>query len=370
MCGLQHVGPFLRVDKAEGKAPSTLRNHYRALQRLNTWLLGLGLTDGQISASHLAAYINGLRERYPPDQINNEVSALRLYFRWLFEAQARPDNPAAGLRFLRADPKPVESLTPQEVRRLLSFLARARELRFGTYRTAVLTICLIDTGLRLGEALRLCCADLDIIEGRVHVIATKTRTTRWVPVSPTLRRHLGGYLRRRAAHLEQHRLADCGILFIGEHGGPWTVANAERSCRTVGRLAGLSRRVYPHLYRHTFATLSLLAGAPLSAVMLLGGWRKLATVQRYTHMSAQQLADVQAATSPLGQAIRLQFVLPEEKTTTLVLRSSKRAKARPSWELGGPSQTRIGQRDYTPVRVGSQAQIRDPSATRRKGRTR
>lgn len=255
------------------------------------------------------------------------MSALRVYFRWLAEVQARPDNPAAVLRFLRADAKPLESLRPEEVRTLVSFVKRAAHYRFGTYRSAVLTLFLIDTGVRIGEALRLQTSDIDVAEGRLHVTATKTRTTRWIPISPLLRKHVAAYLRRRAVHLQRRRLPDCGVLWIGQHGGPWTVSNAGRSCQTVARLAGVMRRVYPHLYRHTFATLSLLGGAPLSAVMQLGGWRKLATVQRYTHMSAQQLAEVQAASGPLTQASRLQLVAPDLTANGDYLRRRERKAA-------------------------------------------
>jgi len=321
MGSLHYVVQFLRMEQAEGKAASTLRNHYRALKGLDAWLGSLGLADSDVRPLDLADYVCCLRERHPADQVNIVISAARVYFRWLAEMQARPDNPAAGLRFLRVETKPVESLTTEEVRRLLSFAGHTGGLRFGTDRTAVLTACLIDTGMRLGEALRLRLRDLDLIQGRLHVTATKTGTTRSVPLSPILRRLMVAYLRRRAAHLQQRNLADCGVLFIGEHGGPWTIANAERSCKTVARLAGVMREVYPHLFRHTFATLLLAGGAPLFAVMLWGGWKKVGTVRRYSHMSPQQQADVHAATSPLMQASRLQFVIPDEEKGGAGIRS-------------------------------------------------
>ena len=59
--------------------------------------------------------------------------------------------------------------------------------------------------------------------------------------------------------------------------------------------------MHPHLLRHTFATQSLLNGAPLPAVMRLGGWRKLTTVQRYTYMNDEVAAEVHAKTSPLAK---------------------------------------------------------------------
>ena len=52
---------------------------------------------------------------------------------------------------------------------------------------------------------------------------------------------------------------------------------------------------------NTFATQSLLNGAPLPAVMRLGGWRKLSRVQRYTYMKDAVAAEVHSRTSPLAR---------------------------------------------------------------------
>lgn len=54
------------------------------------------------------------------------------------------------------------------------------------------------------------------------------------------------------------------------------------------------------IYSPPRALLLLPSGAPLPAVMRLGGWRKLSTVQRYTYMNDAVAAEVHAKTSPLA----------------------------------------------------------------------
>jgi len=314
MTCLPYVSQFLRQQRTQ-KADATLRNYARTLKRLDDWLSAREIAFAEVRPLDLAEHVAELREHHPADSVNQTVSAARVYFRWLCELELRADNPAAHLHFLPPDHKPVESLTPEEVRALLGFAARNGNRRFGTCRAAFLVVLLIDTGLRLGEALRLRLPDVDLIENRLLVTATKTNSIRFVPVSPYLRRHLIAYLRRRAEHIRHHHLPDIGLLFVAEDGGEWSERSAQRGSQTVGRGAGLTRRFHPHLLRHTFATLSLMGGAPLPAVMALGGWRKLATVQRYTVMSQRQLADAQAASSPLAQAGRLRFVIPDEEAT-------------------------------------------------------
>lgn len=301
MSRLANLTQFLRLE-GWSKSPATLRNRAAALRDFDAWLESRdGVCSQTAGPDDLAEYVAALRQRgISADHVNQHVSALRVYFRWLSETGQREDDPARGLRFVAAPPAPVAGLSGEEVRLLARFARRAQRLRFGTHRASFLAVLLLDTGLRLGEALSLRVADVDVLQGHLWVRASKTKQQRVVPVSPHLRQHVVAYLKRRERHLASRRLPDCGLLFVAEHGGPWPTGSAERGMRTVARLAGVTRRVHPHLLRHTWATQMLLNGAPLPAVMLLGGWRKWATVQRYTQMTVEQLARVQAAASPVA----------------------------------------------------------------------
>jgi site-specific recombinase XerD len=88
-------------------------------------------------------------------------------------------------------------------------------------------------------------------------------------------------------------------VFVSESGRPCSVGTVEKSFKSLARAVGVPK-LRPHLLRHTFATQSLLNGAPLPAVMRLGGWRKLSTVQRYTYMNGAVAAEVHSRTSPLA----------------------------------------------------------------------
>jgi len=307
-----YLEEFLRAEKAEGKAEATLRNHCRALQRFDCWLTSQdGLTEAEVTPLLLSQFIAEKREQYPADHANQYVSALRVYYRWLQEMGILQSNPAAKLRFLNAPAKPVAALTAEQVKQLLRYYRKVERSRFGIYRSAALALFLIETGLRLGEALRLQLKDLDFIQGRILVYASKTGRADFVPMSSFLRRKLRAYLRRRQGQLGE--APDTGFVFCGEHGDWLDRSSAERSMRLAGKRAGLSCRFYPHLLRHTFATLSLMNGAPQAAVMAIGRWRKLETMKRYVCFSEMQLREIQARSSPLANAARMRFVIPDEE---------------------------------------------------------
>jgi site-specific recombinase XerD len=247
----------------------------------------------------LAAFVNDQRKRYAPDQVNHCVCALRVYFRWLVEEELLEDgqSPARRLKFLPVPPRPVEALSREQYQKLVRWAGKARKQRFGVHRTAVLAVLLLDTGMRLGEALRLCVSDVSLSECKCIVRQSKTRVFRVGPFSVTARRHLQHYLIRRSQKLNGGGVTDA--VFVTEDGRPCSVGTVEKSVRNLAKVVGIPN-LHPHLLRHTFACQSLLNGAPLPAVMRLGGWRKLSTVQRNTYMNDAVAAEVHSRTSPLA----------------------------------------------------------------------
>ncbi len=299
------VAQFLRGEST-CKSASTVRNRRMALARFDRWLTARnGATATDISLLALDEYACEVREAYP-DSPNWHISALRSYLRWLRAMGLRPDDPSHALRFVRPRPTQIASLSVEELAALVRFAQGSERRRFGVVRSAYLVCFLADTGLRIGEALALQgdpgFGDLGQANASLSVWGSKTRMSRYVPISPALRPLLSAYLDQRTAHLARRCIADAGYLWCGEHGGRWTVSGAEQSIRTIGRLAGLQRRLHPHLLRHTFATLSLMQGAPLPVVMEIAGWRRVSTALRYVQASRDQIAQAHAAASPLRGA--------------------------------------------------------------------
>jgi len=289
---------FIAAMRASGRASGTLHSYEYALGKFHAWERAQECDEATVTRRDLAAFINHLLNRHPPQAVNNLVGALRVYFRWLSVEGFRLDNPADRLRFLRAQPQPVRSLSLEEVRLLREAAAVRRTWPFLQYRCAVLAIFLVDTGLRIGEALALRPGDVDTKAGSVLVRSTKTRSLRIVPLSNVVRRHIRRYLRRRATYVAAKHEDRQGLLFVSATGDKWQPNCARKAFKSLGRDLGIPD-LHPHICRHTFATLSLLNGAPLPAVMALGGWRQLATVQRYTYLTDRQLAEVHARSSPL-----------------------------------------------------------------------
>ena len=97
-------------------------------------------------------------------------------------------------------------------------------------------------------------------------------------------------------------------LFCGDKPGqPLTTRTIQRVVTEAGKRAGITKRVTPHILRHSYATHLLEAGTDLRLIQTLLGHRSLRTTAIYTHVATDRL---RAVTSPLD-ALELEVVSTE-----------------------------------------------------------
>lgn len=188
-----------------------------------------------------------------------------------------------GVRKLRVDhPEPVV-LSTSEVGGMLAAASTV------TVRAAIML--LYGSGLRVSELLALRFADIDSARGVVVLEHTKNRHARHalLPVRavPLLRE----IWRWRRAH---GGVAREDLIFVSRAGralGRDVVARALVAC---AERAGVHKRVYPHLLRHSFATHMIERGTDVTTVQKLLGHRSLSSTARYVHLTAATRAGLKS----------------------------------------------------------------------------
>jgi len=176
------------------------------------------------------------------------------------------------------------------VDQLRALLAACAGKTFGARRDTAMVYLLADGGLRLAELAGLTVTDVDLRERYVYVTGKGTRRSgprhRAVPVGVRTMQAADRYLRER----RRHPWASKEELWLGDRGrGPLTADGVKAALQRRAAAAGIEG-LHPHMLRHTWASQFKEAGGSEGDLMVMGGWRSRAMLDRYGRAAAVERA--------------------------------------------------------------------------------
>lgn len=217
---------------------------------------------------------------------NYYLIALRAYLKFLRRRGIESLNPER-IELAKVPERSLDLITPTELKRLL--MSPDLTTSIGLRDRAIFEL-FFSTGLRLSELCALSIDDVDLTRDEFSVRG-KGDKVRVVFLSVEAKRTIAAYLSKR------RDMADA--LFIQYGKNAKTAKDLRLSPRAVQRMfkgcaakAGITRKVTPHVLRHSFATDLLSNGADLRSVQALLGHANIATTQIYTHVTDKHLRDV------------------------------------------------------------------------------
>jgi integrase/recombinase XerC len=168
-----------------------------------------------------------------------------------------------------------------------------------TVRDRAMLELFYSSGLRLAELVGLDLGAVDLADGTVRVTG-KGNKTRIVPVGRQARQQINAWLTIRV----QLARTDEAALFVGPRGTRISPRTVQARVRYWALRAGVPQRVYPHLFRHSFATHLLESSSDLRSVQEMLGHADISTTQIYTHLNFQHLAQVYDTAHPRARLKR------------------------------------------------------------------
>jgi integrase/recombinase XerD len=283
-----HRQAFLASCRLDlGLSANTLAAYANDLAKVLAGLAALGLeleACGPDEVARLLAHLRDARGQSSASLVRLLVT-LRMYTRFLVMERLLPRDRIQLAALPTLWNELPEVLSVDEVSRLLrSAPPGALQLR----DTLALEL-LYASGGRASEVAGIGLGDLRE-GGRLVQLLGKGSKQRVVPLGAAARSCLERYLRELRPRLGAAPGQD--RLLLSARGRPFSRLALWRLVHAAGALAGIAKRVYPHLLRHSFATHMLEHGADLRAVQELLGHVNLTTTQRYTHVDAERLRAV------------------------------------------------------------------------------
>jgi integrase/recombinase XerD len=283
---LDRFADYLVLER--GAADRTHEAYARDLTRFARFAQAKGASVPHAATPRLLReYIYHLKDLgLAPASIRRNVSAVRVYFRFLLGEGVLTNDPSDRLETPKRWQTLPDVLTADEAERLLAGPTLDDALVF---RDRALLELGYGAGLRVSELTGLTTRDALLDEGVVRVLG-KGGKERLVPIGRGAIGAVAVYVRELRPRLD--RGAGKGILLLNANGGPLTRMGAWKIVRKYVERAGITKRVTPHTLRHSFATHLLEGGADLRAVQEMLGHADISTTQIYTHVDREYLRSV------------------------------------------------------------------------------
>jgi integrase/recombinase XerC len=287
-------------------SPHTVSAYRRDLSGLSSFLrerLEREPRLSDVTRLTLRGWLGSLIE-LSPASIARKLSSVRALYVFLGRSGEVRENPAALLQSPKLSRGLPLVLRPEAAAEVIEVTLAAGERDVEQLRDRVILELLYGSGLRVSE---LGALDLEAVNVRaceVRVLG-KGRKERIVPMSGKALEALENYLPRRAelAH-PRTRVIDDKALLLTRRGQRLGVRRVQALVQRYGALGAGRPDLHPHALRHSFATHLLEGGADLRVIQELLGHSSLATTQRYTHVSLDQLLSVYDKAHPLARAKR------------------------------------------------------------------
>jgi integrase/recombinase XerC len=292
----EHLNRFITYLIAEKNAsPYTIKNYRHEIEQFFAFLREKGIDSWEGVDRHiLRRYLAWLKDQgYVKASIARRVSELRSFCRYLVREGILTSNPISAISSPKVPKRLPEYLDLHEVDALLS--APDTSTSQGLRDRAILEM-LYAAGLRVSELAALDVDDVEWSGAELRVLG-KGDKERLALLGKPAQRALERYLREGRPELMREGRPTKAI-FINRFGGRLSERSVRMLLDKYAKVAGLGKRVYPHMLRHTFATHLLDGGADLRVVQELLGHADLATTQIYTHVSQARVREVYLKSHP------------------------------------------------------------------------
>lgn len=259
---------YLVSKKLEGLSTKTLRNYGYLLgilaEAINKCLLRVNAIDIKIFLAKLLESKKLKKSTY-----EGYIACYKSFFSWLQEQEYIIKNPMDSIKYPKRDKHLRKALTLVDIEKIRDACI--------TYRERAIFEFLLASGCRVSEIEGLTIEDIDW-SNMEFVVLGKGNKERKCFFTHKSKYYLEKYLQNRKGRTKW--------LFEGER-APYNyikIRTIQKEVSNIGQRVGVE--IFPHILRHTFATIMLQNGAKLEAVQELLGHETPDTTQVYAKLNS------------------------------------------------------------------------------------
>ncbi len=290
---------YLKLEK--GLAENTLEAYKRDISNYLNFLYAVKQIRDLAGTElrHIEDYLFELAETgLASTTIARNISSIRTFHVFLVIEGFSQANPAQLVDLPRKAMKLPEVLRPEEIKRILE-VSSQQGFSSSPMRDRAILETLYATGMRVSELSELTLEQLFPEIGFIRVFG-KGSKERLVPVGKPALEATQTYIENERPDVIKSREKTQNRVFLNQRGSPLSRVSVWTLVKKAAKAAGIRKPVYPHAFRHSFATHLLEGGADLRSVQEMLGHVSINTTEIYTHVDRNFLQQVYKEFHPRG----------------------------------------------------------------------
>ena len=286
---LKIVQDFINYLKIERNlADNTIDAYRNDLERYSQFLLDRQISNPKlVTLSDIQDFINCLTELgLSASSLARNFSSIRSFHRFMLVENLTEADPTELLQTPRLPRRLPHVLDLYEIELILSKINVTKNKGI---RDKAIIETLYSTGVRVSELIAIKMQDI-FLHQKVLRVFGKGSKERIVPFGNRAAKEIKNYITAvRSLLARSQKTKDC--LFLNMRGAPLSRMGIWKIIQEYVRLAGIRKKISPHVFRHSFATHLLEGGANLRDVQEMLGHSDISTTQIYTHLDREYLIE-------------------------------------------------------------------------------
>jgi integrase/recombinase XerD len=258
------IDKFAKEIKLRNYSDKTLKGYMFSVEKLIKYAEGKYLDEELIKD-----YIVKKLKKENPTSVRKDLFAIKFFFNCVFGKELNISNPKKNQTL-------PDILSQEEVKRLIDYTSNLKH--------KLILKLLYGCGLRNSELINLMVENIDFEQELIHIKLAKGKKDRFVKLPASIKEELQAY----------SKINNSDILFSSQRGGKLTTKTIQLILKNAAKKAGIKKRVYPHLLRHSFATHLLESGTDLRIIQKLLGHSDIKTTQIYLKVSNQSIKNIKS----------------------------------------------------------------------------
>lgn len=235
----------------------------------------------EIKKEDIYKYIEDIKKKFKHNTVQRKVSAVKSFFKFLYVNKNIKKDPSNTIKSLQKEKRLPEVLSEDDFNKILDTFNHEPK----NIRNKLILKLLIASGARISEIINLKVGDISDNNYEYIRVFGKGSKYRYIPIYNSLANEIKEYVQNNRDFLKKSE-RDYKLFPKLRREQFYT------TLREHAKMCGIEKRVYPHIIRHSIATILLKNGADIRMVQELLGHASISTTQIYTHVEKSKLKSV------------------------------------------------------------------------------